>query len=488
MSVNAKSPIKKGQNHFFAAKANNLHLNNKTITTSNNNSKITSKTTNPKTNSTPLLNNNSDQTTPSQSPPNLRTNENQISFANAAAKTRNPKKEQAIIIEITDDIQQYEYIYAIAEITKPENILFMSRISKDRFCIFLSSVEMVDRVVNHPTPITINEKPIKIRKYFNPDKRIIISNVCPTIPNETILSEISNIGIIPTSQIIHLRAGVKKEGFAHILSFRRQMFISTETTIILPNSLLINHEGSNHRIFFSDDSLICYKCKKIGHTSASCNEFTEATLKSQNNIEKINDAHTTQHQHTTTSSQTSNIQKELPLENPIKTTETNITDNMEIDLISFTDNKRPAPSSPTASRNSEEDTLIDNEQNTITTKTHKDLIVKKAKIIRPNPQASIELNAILEPAKQIFINNASNISIGFTQFKAIIENAQTCSDKQELCDNYKIEPNHLIKIIELVYPAINSKAIKNRLTRLSNALFELDIPEYEDNDKSEQLQ
>jgi len=211
MSINPKSPIKKGQNNFFASKApNNLHLNNKTIKTPNNNPKNVSKTTNPKTNSTPQLNNNPNQTSANQAPPNLKANENQISFANAAAKTRNPKKEQAIIIEITDDIQQHEYVYAIAEITKPENILFMSRISKDRFCIFLSSVELVDCVVNYPTPITINEKPIKIRRYFNPDKRIIISNVCPTIPNETILSELNNIGINPTSQIIHLRASHSK--------------------------------------------------------------------------------------------------------------------------------------------------------------------------------------------------------------------------------------------------------------------------------------
>lgn len=173
----------------------------------------------------------------------------------------------------------------------------MSRISKDRFCIFLSSVELVDCVVNHPTPIIINGKPIKIRKYFNPDKRIIISNVCPTIPNETIQSELNNIGINPTSQIIHLRAGVKKEGFGHILSFRRQMFISTETTINLPNSILINHEGANHRIFFSNDSLTCYICKKIGHTSSSCNEFSEITMKNQINSEKINDTHTSQQQH-----------------------------------------------------------------------------------------------------------------------------------------------------------------------------------------------
>jgi len=119
------------------------------------------------------------------------------------------------------------------------------------------------------------------------------------------------------------------------------------------------------------------------------------------------------------------------------------------------------------SRNSEEDTTIDNEQNTVATKIQKDLTIKKAKIIRPNSQVTIEFNTILEPAKQI------------------LENAQSCNDKQELCNNYNIEPNHLIKIIELVYPLINSKAIKNRLARLSNALFELDIPINEDNDKLE---
>ncbi|KAL5238130.1 hypothetical protein ACI65C_005540 [Semiaphis heraclei] len=250
--LNTKSPVKRGQNNFFATKTpNNQHLINKTIKTTNNSPNIT-----PKVNSTPQIINNSDQPTPNQTTPNLKTNENHISFANVAAKTRNPKKEQGIIIEITDDIQNHEYnIYAIAEITKPENILFMSRISKDRFCIFLSSVELVDSVVNHPTPITINDKPIKIRKHFNPDKKIIISNRCPTIPNETILSELRNNGINPTSQITHLRARVKKEGFSHILSFRRHMFVFTETTINLPKSLLINHEGSNHRIFLADDSL-----------------------------------------------------------------------------------------------------------------------------------------------------------------------------------------------------------------------------------------
>jgi len=72
--------------------------------------------------------------------------------------------------------------------------------SKERLCIigilFLSSIELVDHVVNYQTTVTINEKPIKIGKYFNTDKRKITLNVCPTIPNEIIQKELNNIGII----------------------------------------------------------------------------------------------------------------------------------------------------------------------------------------------------------------------------------------------------------------------------------------------------
>jgi len=103
MSVNTKSPIKRGQNNFFATKApNNLLLNNKTIKTTNNSSNIT-----PKVNSTPQIINNSDQSTPNHSTSNLKTNDNQISFASIAAKTRNPKKEQGLIIEIIRTMNIY---------------------------------------------------------------------------------------------------------------------------------------------------------------------------------------------------------------------------------------------------------------------------------------------------------------------------------------------------------------------------------------------
>lgn len=86
------------------------------------------------------------------------------------------KKEKAIIIDRNDNIQQHEYVYAIVEVTWKHNIC----VSRGKCCRFLTSVYFVEHVVNTPK-IKMNELPIKIKVYCHPDKRIILSNVCPTI-------------------------------------------------------------------------------------------------------------------------------------------------------------------------------------------------------------------------------------------------------------------------------------------------------------------
>jgi len=83
---------------------NNLQPNIKTTKTIGIIPKITTKTSKILTNSIPQPNNNPNLISSNQTPSNTKTNENQISFANAVSKTQYPKKEQAIIIEITDDI------------------------------------------------------------------------------------------------------------------------------------------------------------------------------------------------------------------------------------------------------------------------------------------------------------------------------------------------------------------------------------------------
>ncbi|KAL5239473.1 hypothetical protein ACI65C_006883 [Semiaphis heraclei] len=76
--------------------------------------------------------------------------------------------------------------------------------------------------------------------------------------------------IIPSSPITCLRAGIQLEGYAHILSFRRQLFVKAEDIPKMPSSILINYDGINHRIFITDDQVTCFSCKMSGHVASKC--------------------------------------------------------------------------------------------------------------------------------------------------------------------------------------------------------------------------
>jgi hypothetical protein len=128
--------------------------------------------------------------------------------------------------------------------------------------------------------IKINDRVIQIRRLVNPTKRIVISNVCPSIPNRTILNALKLININPTSQINHLKAGINMEGYGNIMSFRRQMYITHEDIPKLPNSMLITHNDNQFRIFLTDDTLTCFLFKAVGHTSNNCKKIPKYTPQS----------------------------------------------------------------------------------------------------------------------------------------------------------------------------------------------------------------
>jgi len=108
-------------------------------------------------------------------------------YATATAKENNPQRDQAIVFNSIEGIPQIDYIRAIGQIVSPKNILFVSRVSNNRFCIFLNNKHTVDSLLEKTKLITINDNVIQIRRLINTAKRIVISNVCPSIPNEKFL-------------------------------------------------------------------------------------------------------------------------------------------------------------------------------------------------------------------------------------------------------------------------------------------------------------
>lgn len=103
-----------------------------------------------------------------------------------------PSKEEAIVFDSIDGLSILLYTIAIIE---PKNILFASRISQNRVCMYLFSKDLVVRLVNKDTKIKVDNNILGIRRLSSRTIRIIISDACPIIPHHIIEEELNNLGI-----------------------------------------------------------------------------------------------------------------------------------------------------------------------------------------------------------------------------------------------------------------------------------------------------
>ncbi|CAI6363409.1 unnamed protein product [Macrosiphum euphorbiae] len=435
----------------------------------------------------------------------INNTDSSLNFASIVAKEITPNREQAIVFNSIDGIPQKDYVIAIGQIVQPKNILFVSRISNNRFCIFLNSKEILESlIVKNPT-ITINGHEIQLRRLLNPAKRIVISNVCPSIPNTTILHALQNLDISPSSQINHLKAGINLVGYEHILSFRRQIYIKHEDIHKLPGSLTLSHNQSQFRVFFTDDTLTCYTCHKTGHTSNTCkkdllNDTNMQTvhdhnplLKPENSPEKCNDKadiilplqppliHNTSENtnldwlenlpittdtviiHSSPSAPVNTISRKSNEKEPLQ-----ITGDPSMDTTD--NNKRPlsetasTPMSPTTN-NSPHSPISKGKPNK-----------KKPKISsRSNSFSQAEDNPIvssLKPVESHFLDT-NNVPISLLQYQYIIENFSNKSiNIHTLLKQVNTDIKTIIDITEKIQPMIRETKMKAKLTRLRHLLFQ----------------
>jgi hypothetical protein len=89
---------------------------------------------------------------------------------------------------------------------------------------------------------------------------------------------IRQIGLQPLSTVSFLRAGIPGEQFAHILSFRRQIYVEDNKDIELPSSMVITFEDTSYRIFLSHDDMCCFICKKPGRIASQCTQHAEPSM------------------------------------------------------------------------------------------------------------------------------------------------------------------------------------------------------------------
>jgi len=401
-------------------------------------------------------------------------------YASAASNENSPSREQALLFNSIDGIPQKEYIVAIGKIISPKNIVFVSRISNNRFCIFLSSKQILDSLLEATQTITINEQIIQIRRLINPAKRIVISNVCPSIPNSVILDAFKNINVIPISEIAYLKAGINIEGYEHILSFRRQMFLNHEDIPKLPSSLLIYSNENQFRIFFTDDKITCFLCKSVGHTTSNCKTNIE-------NKRENDDPHTINETNTPEHITAGQIEEVLPSTTPnekLQLDQSTMDWSKEIELPSQTQStfdetlnfpqietyKRPISDS-----SSLKTPISPNILTSPTTTPIKGKVIKKIKVrSRSNSVNRQEKNPEeeLEPVVEFFTVNES-LPITFLQFKHILNNFTNKSlNIHSLTEDVKIDIPSLMDLLDQIRKIVNDRSLKTRLTKLTNLLFQ----------------
>lgn len=344
-----------------------------------------------------------------------------------------PTKEQAVIVDSTEKYQIKDYAQAFAKVINPSDIRFLSRISNNRVCVFVSSKSIAEDLVEKQKCIKINDQTIPIRYLINRNRRIILSNVCPIIPHREIENKLLEYKIEPMSPISFLRAGINEVGFNHILSFRRQMYVSPEDFDRIPERIQINFEDTSYWIYLSSDALTCFQCKQIGHTSNQCPNTKNG----------------------------SNVNQDL--EQPLVIEESGIN-------LPF---KRPHP--PTVSTKSSENTMqiadIDPLSDSDCSQDSSEPLaetISNTKKLRKSPKFDSD-NTDWVPIEKLVSTNPQ-FPLNFPQLQSFFENSFGVKDIAPVAEKYTQDTTALICMLKEIIPTVINRSLKNRITRLITKL------------------
>lgn len=199
-----------------------------------------------------------------------------------------PKKDQGLIIEAAEGLKIKQYIEAVGEIIGCENIIYASRMSRDRICLYLNSKNHINEIIQNFDSINIEENILSIRPLILRAKKFYLNSVCPSIPSSYLHDKITELGINITSKIQRERMTNENGKLSHIFSFRRTFYGIPEKNAQIPDSILLHFDHENHRIFLSTEIKRCSKCHKIGHLIEKCglnktNDTQPATTHTHNN-------------------------------------------------------------------------------------------------------------------------------------------------------------------------------------------------------------
>ncbi|KAL3267970.1 hypothetical protein HHI36_007106 [Cryptolaemus montrouzieri] len=289
--------------------------------------------------------------------------------------------------------------------------------TNNRVCVYLANKNLVDRFMSDYGEITVNGEILKARKLISPADRIILSNVCPTIPHEILIDKLLNLE------------------FNHILSFRRQIFVNPDN-IEIPESLVINYDNISYRIFLTRDGMNCFICKTSGHLAANCPSISE------NDKETDPDDNLSQDTNLTTQS---NMETDTTTESRaphnISQSTTSSIESPNISKRTLSEISSPSPSSAPENEPQFMRPMINTPKKKKT----------DSKALAPPMNTSIP--EMLEPAKDYISQHSNELPLNFEQLTNLIDNIGGSQFPIEIIRDYTTDFPSLISMLSNIHPS-----------------------------------
>lgn len=377
-----------------------------------------------------------------------------------------PKKEEAIIINYIEGTDINEYLTSVGQIVGPKNMTYFSKISNQRICIYFINKQIVEQIVTQYRTITINGTPTEIRRYITPAKRIIITNLTPCIPHTIVEAELNRLGMQIMSPMLFLKLGIQDPDYAHIMSFKRQVYVKENQNIDIPNSIQIEYEDVVYRAFLYTDTM-CYACKKNGHTANNCpNQTEKSTIKEQVNIPTQSDTPNNKIENINEANQPSTSQIE---KNPIVTQKRSANslssqeDDLDLTLIDNSDTEH-TNDSPKDQTQEKEEKSNNNKKNVEKPKPKK----KRSE----SPGSNINIEELTKPIRKIMKAQPKQFELTYDELIQFIEDLQGSTEYLKIAREYTNDVPKLLKNLNILYGYLENATIKSRFTRLRNRIKE----------------
>ena len=375
-----------------------------------------------------------------------------------AGATR-PKKEQAVIIDAVDGLSNDDYIDGLETLIAVSNIVSISRISRGRICVFLTSKSLAEKLSG--SSIRVNNNVLHIKPLIEGNKRLVLSNVQTHIPNEVLVEALTSHGILLASPIQNIRASLSKPGRSHIQSHRRQVYIK-ESNTVLPESFKILHEGINYWIYLTTDSTQCFTCKQVGHIAKLCpqNKSTYTQLSpSQNNV--ISESHNTAPQEQT--NQPSNVM-------PVNTSTTS--DMPAVTVPAFDSCLLKAHASPIKRQMSSSLTISSSPSSqadeiaSFTEPKAKNPTPKKMKKTPTKVASLTDIRTQMEPLEKCINEKSDAYPLTYDKVTEFLYSTYNKSNILEISLDFTEETPALINMLSDIHDLSTNNNLQNRIKRL----------------------